>query len=53
MKNPSIGDRIEVSHESLIAIDTMSKLLLNTKGAILNIDYGAEHAFSNSIRAIK
>lgn len=31
----------------------MAKLLLHTKGAILNIDYGAEGSFSNSIRAIK
>jgi hypothetical protein len=34
-------------------MDTMAKLLLHTKGAILNIDYGAEGAFPNSIRAIK
>lgn len=34
-------------------MDTMAKLLSHTKGAILNIDYGADNAFSNSIRAIK
>jgi hypothetical protein len=41
IKNPKVGDRIEVSYESLITIDTMVKLMKNTKGAILNIDYGA------------
>ena len=34
-------------------MDSMSKLLLHSKGAILNIDYGAESCFDNSIRAIK
>lgn len=31
----------------------MCKLLLHTKGAILNIDYGGQVNYSNSIRAIK
>jgi SAM-dependent MidA family methyltransferase len=41
VEDPKIGDKIEVSHESLITMDTMAKLLARTKGAILNIDYGA------------
>jgi hypothetical protein len=41
IKDPQIGEKIEVSHESLITMDTMAKLLLHTKGAILNIDYGS------------
>lgn len=53
IKDPEVGQKIEVSHEGLITMDTMAKLLSHTKGAILNIDYGADNAFSNSIRAIK
>lgn len=40
IKDPKIGETFEISHESLIIIDTMSKLLRLTGGAILNIDYG-------------
>ena len=31
----------------------MAKILLHTKGAILNVDYGGSGSYSNSIRAIK
>jgi SAM-dependent MidA family methyltransferase len=34
-------------------MDTLAKLVLNNRGAVLNIDYGANSVFSNSIRAIK
>jgi SAM-dependent MidA family methyltransferase len=48
-----VGDRIEVSPESFIAMDIMAKMIKMTGGGILNIDYGGNGPYADSIRAIK
>lgn len=37
----------------LLAMDLMAKTIQQSGGAIINVDYGEEGAFSDSIRAIK
>ena len=51
--NPELGDRIELSPESLLTMDMMAKIIRYSGGAILNIDYGGQGPFVDSIRAIK
>jgi SAM-dependent MidA family methyltransferase len=51
--NPRIGDRIELSPESLITMDMMAQMVKYSGGGILNIDYGGNGPFADSIRAIK
>ena len=53
MDKPEVGDRIEISPESLLHIDMMAKMIRYSGGAILNIDYGGNGPFVDSIRAIK
>ena len=53
MPEAKIGDIFEVSPESLLQIDLMSKIISRSGGCILNVDYGEEGSFTDSIRAIK
>lgn len=53
LPDTKIGDTFEISPESLLQIDLMSKMVNNYGGCILNIDYGEEGYFQDSIRAIK
>lgn len=47
-----IGDTIEISKESGIIMNSMSELIAKINGAALIIDYGEDHAFTNSIRVL-
>lgn len=47
------GDRIELSPSSWNYMSEICSIIKNTTGAALIIDYGEQHAFSNSIRGIK
>jgi len=47
-----IGDRIEVQPKSLILMNSFAELISKIGGGILNIDYGDDYAFSDSIRGI-
>lgn len=51
--NAKIGDTFEISPESLLQIDLMSKMINSYGGCIFNCDYGEEGSFGDSIRAIK
>ena len=48
-----VGDLFEISPESLLQIDMMSKVISRSGGCILNVDYGEDGSFNDSIRAIK
>ena len=45
-----IGDRIEISKEAGIIMNSLSELIAKINGAALIIDYGEDHAFTDSIR---
>lgn len=47
------GDRIEISSASANLMVEMCDFLKTTTGASLIMDYGEDHAFTNSIRGIK
>lgn len=51
--NPQIGQELEISPLSLLNMDLMAKMMNKTGGCIINIDYGEDGMFSDSIRAIK
>jgi NADH dehydrogenase [ubiquinone] 1 alpha subcomplex assembly factor 7 len=53
VENIKVGDEIEMSYNSLMTMDLLSKIVSRSGGAIMNIDYGNDGAFSDSIRAIK
>jgi hypothetical protein len=53
VENPKVGDEIEMSFNSLMTMDLLSKIVNRSGGAIINIDYGNNGVFSDSIRAIK
>lgn len=48
-----VGEEVEISPISMLTMDLLSKTIEKYGGAILNVDYGDEGAFSDSIRAIK
>lgn len=48
-----VGEVVEVSPEGLLTIDSMAKTIKSAGGAILNVDYGEDGVFSDSVRAIK
>lgn len=52
-ENPQVGQEVEISHISLLTMDLLAKTVQKYGGAILNVDYGDEGAFFDSIRAIK
>jgi len=47
-----VGDRIEISPKSLVLANSISELISKIGGAMLTIDYGDNHAFSDSLRGI-
>lgn len=51
-KEIEIGDRIEVQPKSSILMNSFSELISKVDGGILVVDYGENHAFSDSIRGI-
>ena len=51
-KEISVGDRIEVAPKSSILMNSFAELIAKTGGAVLAIDYGENHAFSDSLRGI-
>lgn len=40
VKDPKVGDVLEISPESLITVDTIAKMITKYGGCLLNIDYG-------------
>lgn len=48
-----VGHRIEVSTDSLLQVDLMSKVINLSGGCIINVDYGGAGSYDDSIRAIK
>lgn len=47
-----VGDRIEVQPKSMILMNSFAELISKVGGGVLAIDYGEDHAFSDSIRGI-
>jgi len=47
------GDSIEVQSRAMVLVNAISELISKTNGAALIIDYGEDHAFSESFRAIR
>jgi NADH dehydrogenase [ubiquinone] 1 alpha subcomplex assembly factor 7 len=47
-----VGDRIEVQPKSMILMNSFAELISKVGGGVLSIDYGEDHAFSDSIRGI-
>lgn len=47
-----LGDKIEVQPKSLILMNSFAELISKIGGAVLNIDYGDDCAFSDSVRGI-
>eukprot|EP01017_Pseudomicrothorax_dubius_P004982 TRINITY_DN1114_c0_g1_i2.p1 TRINITY_DN1114_c0_g1~~TRINITY_DN1114_c0_g1_i2.p1 ORF type:complete len:431 (+),score=92.58 TRINITY_DN1114_c0_g1_i2:552-1844(+) len=47
------GFNIEISPKSLVLVNSLSELIAKNDGALLFIDYGEAHGFSNSVRAIR
>ena len=47
-----VGDRIEICPKSLVLANSIAELLSKVDGALLAVDYGANHAYSDSLRGI-
>jgi NADH dehydrogenase [ubiquinone] 1 alpha subcomplex assembly factor 7 len=47
------GDTVEVSPKSLVITNSLCELINKVNGASLIIDYGENHALSNSVRGIR
>ena len=53
IESPQLGQEVEISPESLLSVDLMAKIINRFGGCIINVDYGDDGMFSDSIRAIK
>lgn len=47
------GDQIEVSPQAAVLMHSLAELVRKDDGAVLVVDYGEDHAFSDSVRAIR
>ena len=47
-----VGDRIEICPKSLVLANSIAELLGKVDGALIAVDYGANHAYSDSLRGI-
>jgi NADH dehydrogenase [ubiquinone] 1 alpha subcomplex assembly factor 7 len=52
-KDLKVGDIIEICPDAVSYTQNIAAIVEFTKGAALIIDYGEDHAFSNSFRGIK